>query len=383
MSLAAQRIELDDVYSPAVLNPKFRPREFELNAANATSEDPEKRIKLARELGRNYDQIRRKANFALDTAIDYFLADKHESVRWGLAQGLTSATMLPERLLRKLVEDEIVVARPLLLHREHIDDDVLMQVISTCSVDHAEAIAHRPVLSDVVVCSLISTGSRDVIISLLNNRGLRLQEDQLLLIARIHFDDRDIHARLLEQERLPFQVMYQLAQQLAENLGCDVLTSKQIDDEQAVRIVASTPHGKRYRLNRPNMFDRGENDAASLEVMYRAGLLDPDRTLGFALRGDFLAFIDALALQSGCSPNRVSSLLFNIDPRCVAAICLEAGLSTPHYLAYRGVLELSVARVGNRIHDVSAYMQTLEVIRNRYDRMRNKRSVIRSLCGRH
>jgi uncharacterized protein (DUF2336 family) len=97
-------------------------------------------------------------------------------LRQQLAERLSDSKSAPRNLVLALANDEIVVARPILLKSGVLRDPELIEIIHHRTLEHQLAIAMRTSVSEVVSDALVETGNTDVVKTLLQNPNARITE---------------------------------------------------------------------------------------------------------------------------------------------------------------------------------------------------------------
>ena len=100
-------------------------------------------------------------------------------VRRHLAEYLAERDDVPVSLLEFLINDDISVAYPILVHSRLLQDEALIDVVARRSKQHRMAITLRPRVSEAVSDALIDTRDADVIESLLYNDGAAIRQAAL------------------------------------------------------------------------------------------------------------------------------------------------------------------------------------------------------------
>jgi len=108
-----------------------------------------------------------------------------------LAHRLAPISNAPTHVIHMLAfDDDIEVARPVLIQSERLDDRDLMVSAGTKSQQHLFAIAQRRMLSEAVTDVLVERGDRDVVHSVVKNIGARFSDAGFrMLVKRSTGDD--------------------------------------------------------------------------------------------------------------------------------------------------------------------------------------------------
>jgi hypothetical protein len=110
-----------------------------------------------------------------------------------------------------------------------------------------------------------------------------------------------------------------------------------------------------------------------------AGGMGADALLGYLKDGDVAAFEIGLSLLSRLEPTRCRRLLYHADRRHLAALCLRAGVPTPHYLVLRMTLEVAedaVTHGAGRPYPA----ETVHFLQQQYERLRADQEAVDRLC---
>ena len=113
-------------------------------------------------------------------------------VRATLADKLAPIPNAPPRIIHTLAfDDEIDVARPVLMHSERLDEAALVRNATTKGQEHLLAIAHRKTISPSVTDVLVQRGDSIVLTRTAENKGAKFSEGGYSgLIKRSAEDER-------------------------------------------------------------------------------------------------------------------------------------------------------------------------------------------------
>jgi uncharacterized protein (DUF2336 family) len=172
-----------------------------------------------------------------DDVLQRLAADIEVTARAQLAQRLASVERAPPKLIRRFAfDDEIEVARPVLVHSVQLSDADLVANAATKSQDHLFAIAQRLKLSEAVTDVLVERGDNRVVRRVVRNEGARFSlagYDKLATRARS--DDRTM---LLLGQRSDIPRQYFL--KLLETASASVRAKLEAANPQAVAAIRDT-----------------------------------------------------------------------------------------------------------------------------------------------
>src|ERR1700726_4590242 len=94
-----------------------------------------------------------------------------------LAQRLASIANAPSNVIQLLAaEDDIEVARPVLVRSQRLSEETLLATAASKSQQHLYAITQRDALSEALTDVLVERGDRDVVNAVVKNHGARFSD---------------------------------------------------------------------------------------------------------------------------------------------------------------------------------------------------------------
>ncbi|WP_343561147.1 DUF2336 domain-containing protein [Kiloniella sp. b19] len=296
--------------------------------ALAMDRSREGREKLAETIGKlfaNQERVLTEHEQALIIDIlGKLVNDVEREVRQALARELATAETIPAEIATKLANDEIEVARPILLNSPVLKDGELIDIISHRSQQHQLSVALRSNLSTTISDALVNTGDRKVISTLLNNDNAEIADKTLNYLAeqsrRIdEFQEPLINRKDLPKglaERMYWWVSAALRQNIIENfdLDIDVLDSK----------IQAGVHGLIHKARAETV----EPPAAEtlVERMKNEKLLTNAMLLDALKDGEIELFESIFAELSGFDRKGVAKVLYETRSEGIAIVCLSMGI---------------------------------------------------------
>lgn len=134
------------------------------------------------------------------------LADAVEQeARAHVAQLLAPLTRAPGRVVVRLAQDKIEVAKPLLEFSKVLSDDDLIEIVSGQSEEHRVAIAGRDTVNERVGDAIVTHGSGPSIARLVSNKSAQLGGGTLEKLAHRTANDDQLAAQLRGQENFDWE----------------------------------------------------------------------------------------------------------------------------------------------------------------------------------
>lgn len=330
---------------------------------------PESRALLATSLGQQLDELAFGGHHDLCAAILHLLVrDVETRVRQALAETVCHSPSLPGEIASRLARDAIEVARPILENSPVLSDEELIDVVRTNAMQYALAVAGRENVSEALADALIDTGEQQVVLRVVGNTGAKLSSQAVKRVAEDYRSDGEVQDRLVRRPELPYELVEQLVGVIGDRLEWELLQSRRITPEQARAILSAT----RERAT-ISMVAREHGDQQILRHLrerHAAGDLGHEDVIVLLRDGDIVGFELALSILSGLEPRLVRRLLYSGDRRFLAAICVRAEFSTPHYMTLRMALDLAEQCLAKRSLAKAYSADTMRFVQAQYERLR-------------
>ena len=337
-------------------------------AALRGDHSPEGRAAVAVKFGRQFDQLIGSADRDLSLAVLQLLVrDVAKEVRQSLAQAIAESPELPAAVALRLVQDEFEVARPVLERSPVLSDDVLVDVVRTNAMQYALAVAGRERISEAVSEALVETRHQPVVLRLLGNAGAALSRRTTERVLEDHKSDKEVEARLIRRPELPHEVVERLVGMIGDRLEWSLIRERKMPPEQARNLMQAVRERAAIGITAREHSDR--HVAQGLRQRYDADQLSHDELLRRLKEGDVASLEIGLALHARLSTSHARKLIYNSDRRHMAALCIAAGFSTPHYVTLRMALDLAEAALGTGAKAPSYNAETIRYLQLQYERL--------------
>ena len=352
---------------------KITPADLEMLQSNPSTAT---RSAFAAKFGRQYDAFAATSSkeFA-DTILFHLAKDVEAIVRKALAETIAESPNLPKKLAIDLANDDIEIARPILERCKVLEDPELVSIVEAQAMYHAYAVAGRETVSDVVSDALIDTNNIDAIVRLLANDGAQFSEQGLCRLAEDFSDIGVIQDLLIKLPDLPAAIVERLIDGIGDALEWDLVKSRSIQPAEA-RQIAKTMKSQAAKA----IATRGgveQATAAAMRERMTKGALEPLDILRYLRDGSVGKFEAALSTLSELDGKKTKRLLYNMDKRALAALCIRCGLGTPQYMAIRMALDLAEMGVNEvRAPRVKYPADTFRFIQDQYERLRKDKKTV-------
>ena len=268
-------------------------------------------------------------------------------LREALAERLAGQENVPIELIVFLANDEISVARPVLLHSPLLNDIDLIYIMTSKGSEHWRAIASRDALSPRVADRIIDTYDPGAILSLLDNERVHLQKGSMKKLVRAAIRSEELHAPLLRRPEVDAEVASDLYLVVSQALRRDIMEKFTVPTEliekaieNLVEELSHESQGERYVS--PEM-------TVLAKRMQEQDGISPDTLIKTLRRGQTGFFVALFAEKTGFTPEQVVKMIQREHGRHFIVVCRYVGMMKSEFasifLLSRGV------RTGDKIVD--------------------------------
>jgi uncharacterized protein (DUF2336 family) len=255
--------------------------------------------------------------------IETILPDAELEIRRRLAETLKATPHLERQLARRLAQDVLDVATPILVHSLALSDEDLVQVIQTCSIEHSRAVAMRPTLNVSVTDALIRTDDEVVVVRVAANNNARISAGGFHHILD-RFGD---HARVAEavgnRPALPLAIVERLAT-LVTGRTLERLIGRYAVPAHRVGLILH--HSREHFLLQSIAGEPAEELRAFAQRLEDNHLLSPTLVMRAMAIGQFGFLLQALSIKANVPISNVRKLMADEGGRGQAELFEHCGL---------------------------------------------------------
>lgn len=265
--------------------------------------------------------------------ISSLIEDVELSVRRALALRLAEMSDVPRELVICLANDDITVARRVLLKSTLLRDPELIEIIQHRTMEHQVAIAMRPDVNEPVSDALVWTDRPEVIRTLLENKRARISESTLEHLTDKSIEETHYQAPLLHRGELPPRLARKLYWSVSAALREHIVRNFNIDPTNLDDTIEDTIQ---------------DTVAKEIEAAAGTGEKQPDgpadeRSRRELIRqfehGEVASFVTLFSKLSGLRTTLIRRILFEEGGQGTAIICKAIGLDkdsfAPIFLRFR------------------------------------------------
>lgn len=161
-------------------------------------------------------------------------------VRQHLAETLSTVSHAPHDLITKLANDEIEVARPILMKSGVLRDADLLEIVKARGQEHLQAVSMREKVSERVADAIVEKGNDTVLGTLASNAGAEISENAMeTMVVRSEDGDGVLQEALVKRQDIPPELLKKMYKHVSQALRDHILASgADIDESQVDDVMA-------------------------------------------------------------------------------------------------------------------------------------------------
>jgi len=268
-------------------------------------------------------------------------------LREALAERLSAQGNVPEGLIVYLANDEISIARHVLVHSPILNDAHLINVIAAKGNEHWQYIARRDGITPLVAERLIDTGDPETVLNLVDNQRAVLTKSSMKKIARIALRSEQLQAPLLRRPEIDADLATDLYMVVSQQLRKDIserfiISSHAIDQAIEDLVHELSNEAKGLRQTTPDM-------CALARKFQERKDITADLMIKTLRRGQVGFFVALFAEKAGIAPEYIVKMVQKDGGKPFVVACRFIGMMKSEfaslYLLSRNI------RTGDKIVD--------------------------------
>jgi uncharacterized protein (DUF2336 family) len=289
-----------------------------------------------------------------DDIMELLIRRIEAEARVKLAKRLAPIANAPLNVIHLLAfDDDIEVARPVLLHSERVNDHTLIAAAGTKSQEHLFAISQRRSVSEAVTDILVECGDPEIVHAVAKNRGARFSAAGFdVLVSRSSDDDMLAHEVGMRGD-IPRPHLLLLLEQASLAVRARLVAENPIAAAVIDEVVAEVTAGVSAEFRDASPVFAEAADAVERQNSVRR--IGEPEILQYARGGKFEETVIALSLMCNTPIDVVERALLDPGTEIVLILTKVAGLSAA---TTRAILLLRASDRGMSEEDLEAALAT-------------------------
>ncbi len=251
-------------------------------------------------------------------------------VRKELAERLADKKHAPRNLVVALANDEIEVARPILMKSGVLQDPELVEIIHHRTLEHQLAIAMRTSVSEIVSDALVETGNTDVVKTLLQNPNARITEATMAYLVEEARRVDSYQEPLVRRQDLKPELAGQMYWLVSAALRAHLLENFDIDpgdlDDELEQVVQ-----KLSTTSKDEAAEAGTPAGELAERLHEDEAVTPELLIQVLRQGEVALFEALFGRLSELAPPRLKRVIYEPSGRDMAIACRALEISKPNF----------------------------------------------------
>ena len=268
----------------------------------------------------NVDHLSESQIGAVDGVLAHLVGRVDAATVVPLSDALSTLERAPLQTIRKLAFHEYSeVAAPVLKRSDSLSQADLLEIVKSCSQQHLMAVCDRKILNEALTDALMRFGDVNVSNALARNAGARFSEcGYATLVGRAERDE-NLAEKLGLRLDMPGNLLRELLAKVADVVGARFLTAPR-PVAKKIQGAAAAPAAPRPKID----YTSAQNEIVALN---RSGKLNDSVVNRFAVKGEYVNVVAALALKADVKAEAIEPLLDGDRLYGLIVACKAARLS--------------------------------------------------------
>jgi hypothetical protein len=256
----------------------------------------------------NVDHLSESQINSVDGVLARLIGRVEATMLVDLSEDLSAIAQAPRQTIRALAfHDDPLVAAPVLRRSGCLSEADLLEIVNSGRQQHLLAICDRKVLNEKLTDALMRLGNVNVSNALARNAGAYFSEcGYATLVGRAERDE-SLAEKLGLRLDLPANLLRELLGKVADVVLARFLTAPRPVVKPKAEEGPGVAAVERGRVTRPKVdYTAVQTELATLN---RTGKLNDGAVNRFAVRGEYINVVAALALKADVKPEAIEPLL--------------------------------------------------------------------------
>jgi uncharacterized protein (DUF2336 family) len=244
---------------------------------------------------------------AVDGVLAHLIARVEAATVIQLSEALSTIDRAPRQTVRQLAfHEQPQVAAPVLRHSICLSDADLLEIVKSRGQQHLLAICDRKVLNEALTDALMRFGDVNVSNALARNTGARFSEcGYATLVGRAERDE-GLAEKLGVRLDIPGSLLRELIGKVADVVRARFLTAQRPVAREKTQNSAAATAGQSGPARKAIDYTQAQSEVVALN---RTGKLGDSLVNRFAVRGEYVHVVAALALKADVKVEAIEPLL--------------------------------------------------------------------------
>lgn len=248
-----------------------------------------------------------------------------------LSKRFATAAEAPEQLVKRLAQDSIEVAEPLLKRSRQLSDEDLIGIVLARSQEHIRAVAERTRISSTVSDAIVQRGDDQTLGVLVANEGARLSRSAMETVVDRARENPALQEGVVNRRDMPLDLLNELYFDVQQRLRDAILVRNAAVDPAELDAALTRARGRLRHAAQAVSEDlrKAEREVRALSA---SGRLDGQSLLAYHRAEKPHHFLVGLAEMTGLDYETARAVLRKRDLDALAMICRAAEMERPLFV---------------------------------------------------
>jgi len=244
---------------------------------------------------------------AVDGVLAHLIARVEAATVIQLSEALSTIDRAPRQTIRKLAfHEQAQVAAPILRQSSCLSDADLLEIVKSRGQQHMLAICDRKALNEALTDALMRFGDVNVSNALARNTGARFSECGYATLVGRAEKDEGLAEKLGVRVDIPGSLLRELIGKVADVVRARFLTAPRPVARQKAQNSAAAAAAQGGAARKAIDYTQAQSEVVALN---RTGKLNDSLVNRFAVRGEYVLVVAALALKADVKVEAIEPLL--------------------------------------------------------------------------
>ena len=244
---------------------------------------------------------------AVDGVLAHLIARVEAATVIQLSEALATIERAPRQTIRQLAfHEQPQVAAPVLRHSSCLSDADLLEIVKSRGQQHLLAICDRKVLDEALTDALMRFGDVNVSNALARNTGARFSECGYATLVGRAEKDENLAEKLGVRLDIPGSLLRELIGKVADVVRARFLTAQRPVAREKTQNPAAAAAARGSVARKAIDYTAVQSELVTLN---RTGKLNNSVVNRFAVRGEYVHVVAALALKADVKVEAIEPLL--------------------------------------------------------------------------
>ncbi|MCP4933314.1 MAG: DUF2336 domain-containing protein [bacterium] len=237
-----------------------------------------------------------------------------------LSQRLSSTRFAPHNIVRRLAEDDIDVAKPVLERSTVLTDEDLVDIAYSKGQEQLMAISRREALSIAVTDVIVQRGNDEVLTNVSGNLGAVFSSKGFGMLAVKATDLPKLRENLIERDDVPNEIVEMIKSRVAAKL------KKEFSDQHSDISSLEVDHVVELQSGNIDFSSVTEKTGVGMpqidiQDLHKMGLLTQAKICEFAEKGLRPELVHSLAIKANIDVGMAFHTLYEAEVPALAVLC--------------------------------------------------------------